>query len=79
MDRQHCIITARKGEGDNGAWNYVLTDNDSRVGTFLFGRILEPKEQVNLSDGDIITLGATTLIFAEEGSDGGEGEQEKNE
>lgn len=62
MDRHHAIIKVSiSNEGDV---RYALADDDSRVGTFVFGTLLAAKEWYNLSDGDIFTLGATTLIFS---------------
>lgn len=64
MDRHHCII--KVGLTKKGRPQWSLLDNDSRVGTFVGGEILGKKEQYNLSNGDIFTLGATTLIFSTE-------------
>ncbi|MDO4671988.1 FHA domain-containing protein [Falsiporphyromonas endometrii] len=61
MDRHHCLLQVKRD--DNGVWSYKIADDESRVGTFVYGRILEPKEWVNLTDTTIITLGATSLIF----------------
>lgn len=61
MDRHHCILDVEKD--DSGHWTYRLADDSSRVGTFIFGRLLQPKEWVKLTETTIITLGATSLIF----------------
>lgn len=61
MDRRHCFINVKKNK--QGKMVYTLRDNDSITGTFLMNEILGPKEQARLEDGDIITLGATTLIL----------------
>jgi hypothetical protein len=61
MDRRHCIINVKRNK--QGKIIYTLRDNDSITGTFLMNEILGPKEQARLNDGDIITLGATTLIL----------------
>ena len=39
-------------------------DDDSMTGTFVNARELDPGEKRQLSDGDVITLGATSLIFS---------------
>lgn len=62
MDRHHAIIKVSAGK--QGRVRYALSDDDSRVGTFVFGSLLAPKEWYDLSDGDIFTLGATTFIFS---------------
>lgn len=61
VDTTHCIITVRPQA--NGSAKFILRDAPSNTGTFLHNTILENKDRVNLSDGDIITIGATTLIF----------------
>lgn len=63
MERHHAIITVRQHK-KTGRTIYTLSDNDSRVGTFVHGTLLSPREQYNLSDGDVFTLGATSIIFS---------------
>ncbi len=61
MDRHHCLIKAeRKKSGEVMLW---LADDKSRVGTFLSGRLLADGEWALLQEGDVITLGATSLII----------------
>lgn len=62
MDRHHCIIKVSQTKKERTLWS--LMDNESRVGTFVAGDILGVGEWRHLSDGDIITLGATTIIFS---------------
>ena len=64
MDRHHACI--RVTEGKTGRLRYALSDDDSRVGTFVGGRILESREWCSLEPGDVITLGATSIIFSDE-------------
>lgn len=64
MDRHHAIIRVTRSK--SGRIVHALSDDDSRVGTFVGGRILSAKEWHNLSDADVITLGATTIIFSTE-------------
>ena len=61
MDRRHCILNVKRNK--QGKIIYTLRDNDSITGTFLMNEILGPKDQVRLEEGDIFTLGATTLIL----------------
>ncbi len=61
MDRTHCIINVRKTK--NGEIKYTLYDNDSITGTFLMNELLGPKDKVNIEDGAIVSIGATTFIL----------------
>lgn len=62
MDRHHCII--KVSQTKSGATICSLIDHESRVGTFVAGNLLGLREQYNLSDGDVFTLGATSIIFS---------------
>jgi pSer/pThr/pTyr-binding forkhead associated (FHA) protein len=42
---------------------YILRDAPSNTGTFYMNSILRDNERVTLNDGDIITIGATTIIL----------------
>ncbi len=64
VDTTHCIVTA--GRKKNGEPKFVLRDADSNTGTFYQSEILSAKDRVNLADGDIITIGATTMILRTE-------------
>lgn len=61
MDRRHCIINVKRNKAGNIV--YTLRDAPSLTGTFLMNEILQDKDQIRIKDGDIITIGATTLIF----------------
>lgn len=61
MDRNHCILNVRRNR--QGECIYTLRDNDSLTGTFLMNELLAPKERRRIYEGDILTLGATTLIL----------------
>jgi len=63
MDRRHCFINVQTDRA--GEMVYTLRDNNSSTGTFLMNELLGPKDRVRISDGAIITLGATTLILHE--------------
>lgn len=62
MDRHHAIIKVMQRKG--GGLSFALSDDDSRVGTFVAGRLLAPREWCNLETGDVFTLGATSVIFS---------------
>ena len=61
MDRKQCVINVSRNK--KGALVYTLRDNQSITGTFLMNEVLGPKDKVRIEEGDIITLGATTLIL----------------
>ena len=60
MDRKHCIIYV---EQKLDKIIYTVKDFDSVTGTFVMNDILQKNERRIISDGDIITIGATTLIL----------------
>lgn len=57
MDRNHSILFL-----DNKGWLSIM-DNDSMTGTFVNGLELDPGERRRLTDGDVLTLGATSVII----------------
>lgn len=61
VDTTHCIVTVTPKA--DGTATYSLRDATSNTGTFLHNKILGPKERASLTDGDIITIGATSLIL----------------
>lgn len=61
MDRKHCIIHVELNK--QGEIIHKVEDYDSLVGTFVMNEILQKKEKRIIEDGEIITLGATTLIL----------------
>lgn len=70
VDTTHCIITVKPTPDGRGA-RFILRDAPSNTGTFLFNDILPDRARVDVHDGDIITIGATTMILRE-GQDDGE-------
>lgn len=60
MDRRHCIINVKPMA--NGSIRCTLRDNPSLTGTFLRNEILNDRERANLSNEDVVTIGATTFI-----------------
>ena len=61
MDTTHCIITVKPRP--NAEPRFTLRDAPSNTGTFLQNEILSDHDRVNVTDGDIITIGATTMIL----------------
>ena len=55
----HITVSVNK----NGAKKFVLRDGPSGTGTFHMNELVGLKESVNVEDGAIITIGATTLIL----------------
>ncbi len=62
MDRHHAIIKVKQMK--SGKLKFYIADDESRVGTFVLGDILAPKEWREIEDGTIITLGATSIILS---------------
>lgn len=67
MDRVHCIVNVRRNK--QGEPVYTLQDAPSITGTFYMNNILGDKDRVRMSDGAIITIGATTLILNQNSND----------
>ncbi len=63
MDTTHCVISV--SSKPDGSARFVLRDGPSNTGTFLQNEILGDRDRVFIKEGDIITLGATTLILRE--------------
>ena len=61
VDTTHAIVTVTPQP--DGSARFVLRDAPSNTGTFLHNTILGNKERVPIEDGDVITLGATTMIL----------------
>jgi len=61
VDTTHCIVSVTLSSA--GTPKFALRDAPSNTGTFLQTRLLAPRERTLLTDGDIINIGATTLIF----------------
>lgn len=61
IDTFHCAITVKRNK--QGKLQYVLRDAPSDTGTFYMNTILRDCDRINLNDGAIITIGATTLIL----------------
>ena len=61
IDTTHCIITAEKEQ--DGRTLGLLQDAPSNTGTFLQNQLLQPREQAIIKEGDIINIGAATMIL----------------
>ncbi len=61
VDTKHCIIRVQRNK--RGELQYILRDAPSNTGTFFMNEILRDQDRIRLSEGDIITIGATTLIL----------------
>ncbi|MBQ9559061.1 MAG: FHA domain-containing protein [Bacteroidaceae bacterium] len=61
VDTKHCIIRVQRNK--RGDLQYILRDAPSNTGTFYMNDILRDQDRVRLSEGSIITIGATTLIL----------------
>ncbi|MBQ8807202.1 MAG: FHA domain-containing protein [Bacteroidaceae bacterium] len=60
IDTFHCVITVKNVKGKI---KYILRDAPSDTGTFYMNSILRNVDRVEIEDGGIITIGATTLIL----------------
>lgn len=60
MDRNHTLITVTLTPEGTEA---IIMDDDSMTGTFVNIRELDPGERYTLVSGDVITLGATSIIY----------------
>ncbi|MBQ8050380.1 MAG: FHA domain-containing protein [Bacteroidaceae bacterium] len=61
VDTKHCIIRVQRDK--RGKLQYILRDAPSGTGTFYMNDILRDQDRVRLSEGSIVTIGATTLIL----------------
>lgn len=63
VDETHCAIKVSRTK--SGRLLFVLRDGPSGTGTFHMNELVGVKERVNLAEGSIITIGATTMILHE--------------
>lgn len=61
VDLLHCIITVSRDK--RGHLKYVLKDGPSNTGTFVDNEILGDNEQRVIEDGQLFTIGATSIIL----------------
>lgn len=69
VDTKHCIIRVQRNK--RGDLQYILRDAPSNTGTFYMNDILRDNDRIYLSEGSIITIGATTLILRTADEDSG--------
>ena len=62
MDRIHCTIYAETTP--DGELHVFVMDENSLTGTFVNTREVEQGEKCELHHGDVITLGATSILFS---------------
>ncbi len=61
VDLLHCTITVSRDK--HGKLKYVLKDGPSYTGTFVDNVILGDHEQRVIEDGQLFTIGATSIIL----------------
>ena len=61
MSRQHCCIDVKTL--NNGEKKIVISNYQNKNVTKINGQQLETGDAIHLSDGDTITMGATTVTF----------------
>jgi endogenous inhibitor of DNA gyrase (YacG/DUF329 family) len=61
VDLLHCTITVSRDK--RGQLKYVLKDGPSNTGTFVDNEILGDSEQRVIEDGQLFTIGATSIIL----------------
>ncbi len=61
VDLLHCTITVSRDKNSN--LKYVLKDGPSYTGTFVDNVILGDREQRDITDGQLFTIGATSIIL----------------
>jgi len=61
IDTTHCIITA--SQTASGEVRFIIRDAPSNTGTFVQNAILSDRDRVVLHQGDIINIGAATLLL----------------
>lgn len=67
VNTKHCIIRVQRNK--RGDVQYILRDAPSNTSTFYMNDILKDQDRIRLSDSDIITIGATTLILRTKNDD----------
>lgn len=63
VDNTHCIINVSRNK--RGGLQYVLRDGPSNTGTFVDNVLLGDRERRVISEGSLITIGATSIILRE--------------
>lgn len=63
VDNTHCVISVSRDK--RGGLRYVLRDGPSNTGTFVDNVLLGDRERRVISEGSLITIGATSIILHE--------------
>lgn len=63
IDTTHCIVHVKEDKA--GKLRFILRDAPSNTGTFYQDQILKDADRINMEEGSIITIGATSLIFTQ--------------
>lgn len=61
IDTKHCQIEVKQNK--HGKWLFILKDCQSNTGTFVRNHILGLNETLHIDTDDVITIGATTILF----------------
>ncbi len=61
VDTKHCIIRVQHNR--RGELQYILRDAPSNTGTFYNNDILKDTDRIRLEDGNVITIGATSILL----------------
>lgn len=61
MDRLHFVL-GKTGRGEKAY--YYVRDNESRTGTFVNNALLQKGEKYRLKDGDVLSVGASSIIIS---------------
>ncbi|MBQ8066044.1 MAG: FHA domain-containing protein [Prevotella sp.] len=67
VDLNHSTVTV--GRDKHGNLRYTLQDNNSNTGTFVDNVELNPRERRTIADGTLFTIGATSIILREAGTE----------
>lgn len=61
IDTTHCVISASLST--SGKARFIIRDAPSNTGTFVQNSILTNRDRIVLHQGDIINIGAATILF----------------
>lgn len=67
VDLLHCVINVSRDK--RGKLKYVLRDTNSNTGTFVDNVEIHPRERRVIEDGQLFTIGATSIILRSKSED----------
>lgn len=67
VDLLHCVINVSRDK--RGKLKYVLRDTNSNTGTFVDNVEIPPRERRVIEDGQLFTIGATSIILRSKSED----------